>query len=153
MRITVTFDTDETNTALPSKVVAGVQTMLNEGGLDHHPTDGAGPFHDLTVIVTDDRGQPIWGSVFEGAANNEDEDEDDDECTGTGKRVVEEIGHGTRTVAGTVVRVTELVWDDGGRSFEVHRQDDGTDLTTDQCFDALPTDAQIAALLPEETTP
>jgi hypothetical protein len=73
------------------------------------------------------------------------------------KRVVNEFEHGTRAVAGTLVRITELVWNDGGRSFEVHLagriteaalgDQHDTDLTQDGCFDVMPTDAQIAALL------
>jgi hypothetical protein len=76
MKITVTFETDDANTALPGKVIAGVETMLNERGLDMHvhPTTG-GMFHDLTVTVTDQYGAPIWGSVFDGAANNETDDD------------------------------------------------------------------------------
>lgn len=69
----------------------------------------------------------------------------------SGTRIVSEVDHGARTVAGTLVRVTELIWDNGGRSFEVHATGlpgDDVDLTQDGCFDALPTDAQIRALLP-----
>ncbi len=43
--------------------------------------------------------------------------------------------------------MTELVWSDAGTSFEVHRVDTGTDLTEAECFDDMPTDDQIAALL------
>jgi len=58
-----------------------------------------------------------------------------------------EVDRGTRVVEGVEVRVTELVWSDGGTSFEVHRVDTGEDLTEAECFDQLPTDDQIAALL------
>jgi hypothetical protein len=61
--------------------------------------------------------------------------------------IIDEVEHGVRTVAGVEVRVRELVWNDLGRSFEVHRVDTGEDLTEDGCFDTLPTDEQIAALL------
>ena len=49
---------------------------------------------------------------------------------------------------GVEVRVTQLVWRDGGTSYEVHRADTGVDLTEAECFDQMPTDEQIAALLP-----
>jgi len=62
-------------------------------------------------------------------------------------RIINEVDHGSRIVAGVGVRVRELVWDDDGRSFEVHRVDTGDDLTTDECFDTMPTDAQIAVRL------
>ncbi len=63
--------------------------------------------------------------------------------------IINEIEHGTRTVAGIPVSVRELVWDDdsdrnSGRSFEVHRVDTGEDLTEDECFDTMPADEQIA---------
>jgi hypothetical protein len=62
-------------------------------------------------------------------------------------RIIREIDRGTRTVDGVPVTITEVVWDDDGRSFEVRRADTGADLTTDGCFDAWPTDAQIVDLL------
>jgi hypothetical protein len=52
-----------------------------------------------------------------------------------------------------LVRITELLWPDGGQSFEVHRVDTDTDLTEHECFDAMPTDEQIAILLDQHTTP
>lgn len=63
-------------------------------------------------------------------------------------RIVGDSDWGTRVVDGVEVRVTELVWSCGGRSFEVHTTSDGRDLTEDECFAAFPTDAQLAALLP-----
>lgn len=62
-------------------------------------------------------------------------------------RIIRTTEHTPRTVAGVDVAVTELVWDDNGRSFEVHRLDDGTDLTEAECFDDHPTDTEITALL------
>jgi hypothetical protein len=62
-------------------------------------------------------------------------------------RIVREIGRGTRTVIGIEVQITELVWADEGRSFEVRRTDTGADLTEDGCFDTWPTEAQITELL------
>jgi hypothetical protein len=62
-------------------------------------------------------------------------------------RIIREIDRGTRTVDGVHITITELVWDDEGRSFEVHRTDTGADLTEDGCFDTWPTDAQITDLL------
>lgn len=56
-----------------------------------------------------------------------------------------EVDHGTRTVDGIHVRVTELVWADARRSFEVHFGD--IDLTENACLDGQPTDAQIRDLL------
>ncbi len=66
-----------------------------------------------------------------------------------------EIDRGRRLVAGVPVRITELLWPDGGQSFEVHRvdTDTDTDLTGHECFDAMPTDEQIAILLDQHTTP
>lgn len=64
-------------------------------------------------------------------------------------RIVREIDRGTRTVDGVQVYITEVVWADEARSFEVHRTD-GNDLTEDGCFDAWPSDAQITALLRTE---
>jgi hypothetical protein len=58
---------------------------------------------------------------------------------------------GTRVVNNVHVRITELIWLDGGRSFEVHRVDDDTDLTEDGCFDTQPTNEQIAVLLEEKS--
>ncbi len=58
--------------------------------------------------------------------------------------IITEIEHHTRVVAGVPVAIRELVWDDLGRSFEVHRVDTGEDLTEDECFDTMPTDDQIA---------
>ena len=66
--------------------------------------------------------------------------------------IVSEVDHGTRMVAGVEVRVTQLVWRDGGTSYEVHRADTGVDLTEAECFDQMPTDEQIAALLPPPAT-
>lgn len=65
----------------------------------------------------------------------------------TGTKVVDSIDHGRRTVNGVTVTVNEMVWNGGGRSFEVHRVDTGEDLTQDGCFDTLPTDDDITALL------
>jgi hypothetical protein len=69
----------------------------------------------------------------------------------TGTRLVAEIDHGARTVRGVEVRITEQVWNNGGRSFDAHRiatdDADGGHLTADGSFDAPPTDEQIAALL------
>src|SRR2546421_10759062 len=64
-----------------------------------------------------------------------------------------EIDRGRRLVAGGPVRITELLWPDGGQSYEVHRVDTDTDLTEHECFDAMPTDEQIAILLDQHTTP
>ena len=66
--------------------------------------------------------------------------------------IVSEVDHGTRMVAGVEVRVTQLVWRDAGTSYEVHRVDTGVDLTEAECFDQMPTDEQIAALLPPPAT-
>jgi hypothetical protein len=65
--------------------------------------------------------------------------------------IIDEVEHGTRTIAGVEIAVRELVWNDSGadtgRSFEVYRVDTGEDLTEDGCFDTLPSDEQIAELL------
>jgi hypothetical protein len=65
-------------------------------------------------------------------------------------KTIREIDHGVRRVAGVDVRVTELIWDDGGRSFAVHRVDTDDDLTADECFDQMPTDEQISTLLQQQ---
>jgi len=54
---------------------------------------------------------------------------------------------GKRTVNGVEVQITELIWPDGGRSFELVRVADETDLTPNECFDNLPSDGQIATAL------
>ena len=63
------------------------------------------------------------------------------------------VDRGSRVVAGVAVRVTELVWPDERRSYEVHLingdVDGDVDLTEDGCFDDPPTDAQISELLAE----
>ncbi|HZM82164.1 MAG TPA: hypothetical protein VFC19_41120 [Candidatus Limnocylindrales bacterium] len=63
-------------------------------------------------------------------------------------RIVREIDRGTRTIDNLPVIVTELVWDDAGRSFDVHFTD-GTLLTELESFDAAPDDAQLLNLLDE----
>lgn len=68
-------------------------------------------------------------------------------------RIIDEVDRGVRTVAGVDVRTVELVWTGGLRSFEVHRVDDGTDLTEAECFDEYPSADQIAALLAGEPAP
>ena len=60
---------------------------------------------------------------------------------------VRSLDCGMYTVNDTVVQITELVWADGGRSFEVWRVSDEADLTSNECFDEFPTDEQIAAVL------
>ena len=62
-------------------------------------------------------------------------------------KIVKTVDRGLRVVADVEVQVTELLWTDGGHSFEVHRVDTGEDLTEDGCFDDPPTDEQIEALL------
>jgi hypothetical protein len=64
-------------------------------------------------------------------------------------RITRDIDRGTRTIDGIEVHLTELVWDDEGRGFEVRRTDTGVDLTQGGCFDTWPTDDQIADLLHE----
>jgi hypothetical protein len=64
--------------------------------------------------------------------------------------IIREVDHGTRVVADIQVRVTELIWHDGARSFEVHRVDTGEDLTENDCSDQTPTDEQIANLLEQQ---
>jgi hypothetical protein len=60
-----------------------------------------------------------------------------------------EYKYDERLVGGALVRITELVWPDGRRSFSVHLPDSEVDLTEDGCFDDPPTDEQISALLAE----
>jgi hypothetical protein len=65
-------------------------------------------------------------------------------------KIIREIDRGTRVVGDSEVRITELIWNDGGRSFEVHDTGAGDDLTTNGCFDEIPTDAQLHALLNQQ---
>ncbi len=62
-------------------------------------------------------------------------------------KVILERDHGVRTVNGTEVRISELVWRSGGSSWQVHRVWDDVDLTEAESFDSEPTDDDIAALL------
>lgn len=61
-------------------------------------------------------------------------------------RIHRRTNRGIRTIDTHQITITELVWTDGGRSFEAHLAD-GTDLTEDGCFDEHPTDAQLRDLL------
>ena len=65
--------------------------------------------------------------------------------------IVTTVERETRRVNGTDVTVFEVVWKDGGRSFEVETFG-GIDLTEGNSFDAMPTDEQIAAILPAAWT-
>lgn len=60
-----------------------------------------------------------------------------------------EIDRGERLIQGERLHITELVWPDGGRSFEVHllRAGTCTDLTQDGCYDHMPSDEELAAAL------
>jgi hypothetical protein len=60
-----------------------------------------------------------------------------------------EYKYDERLVGGALVRITELVWPDQRRSYQVHLPDSEIDLTENGCFDAPPTDEQISALLAE----
>jgi hypothetical protein len=53
--------------------------------------------------------------------------------------IIRRIDRGVRHLGTTQVAITELLWDDGGHSFEAHLPD-GTDLNEDGCFDEAPTD-------------
>jgi hypothetical protein len=64
-----------------------------------------------------------------------------------GTKVIDQVDWGVRSVGGVAVRITELVWNGGARSFDVLRVADDADLTEDGSFDAFPTDAQISDLL------
>lgn len=59
------------------------------------------------------------------------------------------VDHGTKTVNGTLVQITQLIWPDGGSSFEVIRVADEEELTSEGCFDDYPTCYQIKALMEE----
>jgi hypothetical protein len=58
-----------------------------------------------------------------------------------------DIDRGRRIVAGFAVRVTELIWPDAHRSYQVHLIDGDVDLTASGCLDDPPTDTQISDLL------
>jgi hypothetical protein len=64
-------------------------------------------------------------------------------------RVIREIDRGTRTIDNVLVTVTELIWDDAGRSFDAHLASDGTLLTELESFDNTPDDAALLDLLDE----
>ena len=57
-----------------------------------------------------------------------------------------EITLDRRTVAGVEISIVEVVWPDGGRSFEVHCTSDSQCLTFEGAFDLIPTDEQIEHL-------
>lgn len=61
-------------------------------------------------------------------------------------RIIREIDRGTRSINSTEITLTELVWDNGGRSFDVHLTD-GTMLTELESFDTMPGDEQLLDLL------
>lgn len=68
-----------------------------------------------------------------------------------GTRIVDTIDHGERQINGMRVYITESVWNGGGRSFDVYLDVDGDgdgECLTEESLDTLPTDEQIAALLP-----
>lgn len=71
--VAVSFTTAVDNVGLTAKVVAWVERMCNEAGLD---LDAAGGYFDLSVLVTDDD-VPVWGSEFDGAENNADANPDE----------------------------------------------------------------------------
>lgn len=62
-----------------------------------------------------------------------------------------EVDHGSRTVDGVTVRITELVWPDERHEFEIHLGD--VDLTENGCLNDPPTDAQIRTLVDEYYPP
>ena len=62
-------------------------------------------------------------------------------------KIIREVDRGTRVVADVEFGITELIWDDGARSFDVYRVDTEELLTETESFDAEPTDEQIRALL------
>ncbi|HZM79932.1 MAG TPA: hypothetical protein VFC19_29720 [Candidatus Limnocylindrales bacterium] len=61
-------------------------------------------------------------------------------------KVIRDIDRGTRTIDDLLVTVTELICDDGGRSFDAHLAGDGTLLTERESFDSAPDDAQLLEL-------
>lgn len=63
-------------------------------------------------------------------------------------RVIKEFDY-EQEVAGIPVLLRELIWDDGGRSWEVFRVDgdEEIDLTEDGCFDERPGEEMILTLL------
>jgi hypothetical protein len=65
----------------------------------------------------------------------------------------QEYPYDERLVSGVPVRITELVWADEHRSYQVHIVDNDTDgnthLTENGCFDNPPTDTLINDLLAE----
>jgi hypothetical protein len=64
-------------------------------------------------------------------------------------RIVHTVPRGTRVIDGIALQITELIWSDQGRSFEVYRLDTGQDLTVDGCFDQQPTNAELLDVLDE----
>lgn len=63
-------------------------------------------------------------------------------------RIVTSISVSTKTLGLRAnVEIFEVVWNDGGRSFEVIDLETGDDLTANSCFDAFPSDDSIRVLL------
>jgi len=64
-----------------------------------------------------------------------------------GTKIIEEISYESVHVGDNVhVRVVELVWNGGGRSFDVYRVIEDELLTTEESFDAMPTVEQLREL-------
>lgn len=57
------------------------------------------------------------------------------------------VSAGTRQLGTTEVEIFEVIWSDGGRSFDVVDTLNGRDLTENGSFDRLPADDEIRALL------
>jgi hypothetical protein len=66
-------------------------------------------------------------------------------------RVIHDEKIEDRVVEGVDVWINRQTWTDGGFTYQVFRASDGADLTAANVFATLPTDEQIAALLPDES--
>jgi hypothetical protein len=64
-----------------------------------------------------------------------------------GTRILEETSRGLVTVDGVEVEIYELLWNGGGRSYDVYRTDTGACLTEDESLDEMPGHGQLATLL------
>jgi hypothetical protein len=62
-------------------------------------------------------------------------------------KIIGEVEHGERTVNGRTVAIREIIWKDGGRSFEVWEGDEELTESTGS-FDEMPTDEALARFVP-----
>lgn len=76
-------------------------------------------------------------------------------------KISETKTHPVKMIDGILVQVTEITWDNGGKSFDVDEVTvdqetqevlDNEELTIAESFDTYPTDDEIRSVLPEKAT-